>query len=262
MKVKSEDYQSHSVFKELERYIDFYDMFSFSVFSFATSGTKAIVNIDSYAYSSMQGTLDSIRRILLEGRINDAYALLRKYYDSIIINIYTNLYLEEHFSIENFIVEKIQKWLNGKVKLPHNKDMSEYILQSQTLKPVTSILLSDDHYKHIRDRCNDHTHYNFYQYVLLNDNEISIPTRLQYLELFRKDVRDLVILHLGLIFYLKDVYMSSSDYLDALECGIQPEADSQYWVATFVQEIFDEIVTPYRPEVTTLIKNSSEMQLT
>ena len=38
--------------------------------------------------------------------------------------------------------------------------------------------------------------------------------------------------------------MMSSDYLDALECNMQPEADSQYWVAPFVQEIFDDIVTP------------------
>ena len=261
MEVKGEAYQSHSVFTDLEQYIDFYEKLSFSVFSFITSGTKAIANIDSYAYLSMQGTLESIRTILLDGRINDAYALLRKYYDSAIINIYTNLYLDEHFSIENFIVEKIQNWLTGKARLPENKAMLKYIKNSRNVTPVTSILLSDGRYKGIRDRCNDHTHYNFYQHVLLNDTKISLPNRLQHLKVFRNDVRGLVILHLAFIFFLKDVYMTSSDYLDALECGMQPEADSQYWVAPFVQKFFDDIVTPYRPEVTTLIKNSSAMQL-
>ena len=43
--------------------------------------------------------------------MNDAYTLLRKYYDAAIINIYTNLYLEDNFSIENFVVDKIENWL-------------------------------------------------------------------------------------------------------------------------------------------------------
>src|SRR3546814_13983086 len=85
-----------------------------SVFSFATMGTKAIGNIYTYVYSSMQGTVVSMRTILLTGRINDAYALLRKYYDSTVINVYSNLYLKKNFSIENFIVEKINNWIQGK----------------------------------------------------------------------------------------------------------------------------------------------------
>lgn len=267
MEVESEAYQSHRIFTDLKLYIDFYESLSMSVFLFITMGTKAIANIDSYTYSSMQGTLESIRTLLLNGRINDAYALLRKYYDSVIINIYTNLYLDEHFSmdqlkVDNFIVEKIQNWLSEKVPLPRNKDMHEYIRHSRKVTPVTSALLSDGRYKSIRDRCNDHTHYNYYQLVLLNDNKISLPNRLQYLALCRNDIRDIVILHLAFIFYIKDVYMMSSDYLDALECNMQPEPDSQYWVAPFIQKFFDNIVTPYRPEVTNLIKNASDMQLT
>ena len=265
MEVKGEAYQSHSVFTDLERYIDFYESLSMSIFPFITMGTKAIANIDSYTYSSTQGTLESIRTILLDGRINDAYALLRKYYDSVIINIYTNLYLSEHFSLENFenfIIEEIQKWLTEKVQLPRSRVMLDYIRNSRKVMPVTSILLSDGRYKGIRDRCNAHTHYNFYEHVLLNDNKISLPNRLQHLEVFRNDARDLFILHLAFIFFLNEVYMMSSNYLDALECNMQPEAESQYWVAPFVQKAFDDIVTPYRPKITTLIKNTSAMQLT
>ena len=58
-------------------------------------------------FTSIRGTFESIRLILKNGMINDAYALLRKYFDSAVINIYTNLYLEDHLSIENFIVDKI-----------------------------------------------------------------------------------------------------------------------------------------------------------
>lgn len=107
MQVTDKAYQEHRVFAELERYAEFYQQLATSVFLFPTMGTKAICSIDTYIYSSMQGTVESIRAILLSGRINDGYALLRKYYDSAVINIYSNLYLYENFSIENFVVEKI-----------------------------------------------------------------------------------------------------------------------------------------------------------
>jgi len=62
--------------------IDFYRMLSFSVYPFISMGTRSFCNIDSYVYSSVQGTLDSIKAVLSNGRINDSYSLLRKYYDS------------------------------------------------------------------------------------------------------------------------------------------------------------------------------------
>ena len=98
-------YENHPVFEKLTQYAAFYKDLSFSIMGFMSMGTKSILNIDTYVYSSVQGTLESIYAILAQGRINDSYALLRKYYDVAIINIYSDLYLEDHFSLENFIVD-------------------------------------------------------------------------------------------------------------------------------------------------------------
>src|SRR3546814_20452142 len=68
-------------------------------------------------------------------------------------------------------------------------------------------------------------------------------------------------MHLGYIFFLNDRYLMSSDYLDALECGMQPEDGSQYWVAPFIQAVFDKVITPRRPDVTAVIKTNSAMQI-
>jgi hypothetical protein len=103
--------------------------------------------------------------------------LLRKYYDSAIINIYTGLYLEDHVSIENFVVEQIDGWVQGREQLPRFRVMSQYIRQSPRVAPITALLEADDRYTQLRRRCNDHTHYNFYQNVLLNDNEIHLDGR-------------------------------------------------------------------------------------
>jgi hypothetical protein len=261
VQVTDKPYQEHRVFTELQRCIEFYEQLAMSVFSFASIGTTAICSIDAYVYSSMQGTVESMRTILLAGRINDAYALLRKYYDSAVINIYSNLYLRDNFSVERIFVEKINNWLHGKEKLPEYRKMSQYIRESVVLKPINDVFGVDDRYKRLRDRCNDHTHYNFYHYAMLNDNEIHVGSRGWWLDRFSADVLDIFILHLGYIFFLNNHYMGSSDYLDALECGMQPEEGSQYWIASFIQEMFDEIITPRRPDITSTIKSHSEMQL-
>lgn len=254
-------YRAHPVFGELEFYIAFYESLAHSVFPFLTMGTKAICNIDSYVFSSIQGTLVSIRAILADGRINDAYALLRKYYDSVVINIYSNLYLQDHFSIENFVVKQVDDWLKGKARLPEYRIMSQYIRSSPKTAPVTAIVFADDRYKRLRDRCNDHTHYNFYRNVLLNDNKLVLPERIGALNQFSGDVRDLLILHVAYIFFINEHYMMSSDHLDCLECGMTPEPDSQYWVAPFVQDVFDQTVAKHRPDVVATVKEHTSMHL-
>lgn len=261
MQVADKVYSEHRVFAELEQYAKFYERLAKSVFSFASMGTKAICNIDTYVYSSMQGTVESIRTILLAGRINDAYALLRKYYDSAVINVYSNLYLHNNFSIENFVVEKIHNWLQGEEKLPEYRVMSQYIKASDALRPINNLFSIDDRYKRLRARCNDHTHYNFFRNMMLNDNEVHIENRSWWLERFAEDVKDVFVLHLGYIFFLNGHYMMSNDYMDALDCNMQPEEDSQYWVAPFIQDIFNEVITPRRPDITATIKASSPMQL-
>jgi hypothetical protein len=261
MRVSDEEYQKHTVFTDLERFIAFYEDLALSVFGFFSVGTRAMCNIDSYLFSSVQGTLVSIQAILRDGRVNDAYALLRKYYDSAIINIYTSLYLDDQFSIENLIVEQIDRWLQGKQQLPELKVMIEYIRKSQRVTPITALLNADDRYKRLRARCNDHVHYNFYRNVLLNDKEIFLEGRLRALEQFSNDLRDVVILHVSYMFFANEHYMISSDYVDSLECGMTPEPDSQFWVAPFVQEIFDLTVKKSRPDIAAIIKQHSSMHL-
>ena len=73
MMVSDERYRGHQVFSELDEYIDFYRSLSISVMSFATMGTTAFVSMDTYVYSSIQGTVDSIKTLLEKGRINDCY---------------------------------------------------------------------------------------------------------------------------------------------------------------------------------------------
>jgi hypothetical protein len=255
------EYTEHPIFGQLQYYCDFYDSLSFSIMNWTSQGTKAILNLDTYVFSSIKGTIESIIDILRKARINDSYALLRKYFDSTIINVYTNLYLTDHFSINNFIVSQIDNWREGIETIPEYRVISKYLMNSPKLKPIIDLLHKDDRYKRIRDRCNNHTHYNFYRNLLLNDNTIHNPNRIKYLDTFAFDIESIFIQHFSQIFYLNDHYMMSSDYTDYLDVGMTPEDDCQYWVAPFIQRAFDEIIKVKRPDLAEEIKKRTAMRL-
>lgn len=84
---------------------------------------------------------------------------------------------------------------------------------------------------------------------------------LHYLNDFSKDLENLFILHLSYLFYLKDQYMMSSDYVDSMDLGLTPEEGSQYFVAPFVQEIFDKVIKKDRMDLAIAIKNNTAMML-
>jgi hypothetical protein len=229
--------------------------------NFSTMDTTAFVSIDTYVYSSIQGTVDSIKILLEKGRINDCYSLVRKYFDSVVINTYSNLYIQDHRSIEKYIVEKINNWLHGKEQLPEYRVMSQYIRNSNNLKEINDLLYSDNLYKDIRGRCNDHTHYNYFRNVLLNDNEVYLKDRSHSLEDLSQDMRSIFILHLSYICTVCQHYMMSGDHLDYLENSMSPPKDSQYWVAPFFQDAFSKILIKERPEIGNVILNTTSMHL-
>ena len=260
------EYLEHKVFEQLKEYSMFYESLSFSIMNWITTGTSSLINIDTYMYSSMKGTLESISDILYKGRINDSYSLLRKFYDLVVINIYTNLYLDENIGIDNFINNKINNWVKGKEKIPSFGIMSEYIIKSEKVKKITRLIYEDGNFKgsnfeELRKRCNDHTHYLYYHNILSNDNEIHSNNRILTLDEFSNDLKDIFILHFSYLFYIKENYMMSSDYLDYLDCGLEPEDDSQYWVAPFIQNIFDTVIKTNRPDISKIILENISMKL-
>jgi len=92
---------------------------------------------------------------------------------------------------------------------------------------------------------------------MLNDSPIHNPNRIKWLDRLSVDLLDLFIFHFACLFWLHDHYTMSSDYVDALECGPRPEEGSQGWAAPFVQEMFDQVFRPYRPDIYQVIKQAT-----
>lgn len=258
----TKEYKEHLIFSELDKYINFYDSFSFSILKFLSVGTEAL-NYETYLISSLRSTLESIKKLLEFGTINDAYALTRKYYDSIVIHVYTSLYIEKHHSLENLIVEKINNWLKGKEKLPDYKTMNSFIRNSESLENINKLLFPNNNkkYTNIRQELNDHTHYNYFQYMMLNDYRVYNPKRINELSQLSIYLREIFIKHYVWMFSVKDQFMMSDDYLDYLEMDMTPPENSQYWVAPCIQNMFDEVIKKYRPDLAEELKKSTFMEL-
>ena len=69
------EYQSHKVFPILDSLVEFYNCVYMLGPDFTTNGVlSGLFNVDRVVCGSLAGTLDSVRVVLREGRINDAYA--------------------------------------------------------------------------------------------------------------------------------------------------------------------------------------------
>lgn len=259
---EDKEYQSHGVFSLLDSLIEFYNAVYMLGPTFITHGiVSGILNVDSVVCGSLAGTLNSVKVVLKEGRVNDAYALLRKYHDGIIAVIYVNVYIAENYSLNNIVVEKIQDWVNNKQKLPSTEKMLNVIRKYKPLEDLEKLFDFDGLYHRIRRLTNGNTHYNKLYYLWLNNNMIYNPNRIKELDNIYSYTLHLFIFHFSYMYSLNPHYMMSSDYIDALDMSLQPEDGSQYWVAPYVKEVFEKYVVIKRPDIADYIKNNTEMKL-
>lgn len=255
-------YQSHKIFTLFDSFIDFYNAVFMSGPDILTNGVQSgLLNIDKVVCGSLAGTLDSVKVALKQGRINDAYALLRKYHDGIITVIYINVYIVENYSLENFVIEKIQNWVNNKQKLPSSEKMLNAIRKHKPLEDLEGLFDFDGLYRQIRRLANGNTHYNKLYYLWLNNNMIYIPNRKKELDQLYFCTLHLFIFHFAYMYSLNPHYMMSTDYIDALDLGMQPKEDSQYWVAPYVKNVFEKYIVTIRPDIAQYMKNHTMMKL-
>ena len=77
--------------------MDYYDGLSDTSFGFSPSGTRSTFNYATYVYMSMRSTLDSIKTLLKAGHITDAFVLIRKLFDTALVEIYLEVVRADNY---------------------------------------------------------------------------------------------------------------------------------------------------------------------
>ena len=241
-----EAYLKHKVFDDLKYMRKFYDSLSCSCFSFVVSGTKGIVNYASNVYSAIEGTLDSITTLLTKGRINDAYTLIRKLFDDILLEIYMDVTLKDKFSLDNYIVEEVNEWIQGKHRIPKSEKILKYLKTSERTRDLYPLFGWDTYLKKNRELLDDSVHSNRYHLMLLNCNRAYIANRERHLKNCEIVLNQLFLLHLSFIFHLNPQYLMAFDYIYYMDEGLTPPEGSEAWIASFAQDAFDKVIKPHK----------------
>ncbi len=261
----ADDYLKHEVFLVLKDFINFYEHLSQNVFLFMSQGISGtgIFNIDSYIYYGTGGTLDSIRLVLEKGRINDAFALTRKYHDAVVMDIFKAFLIQEKYNpLDNkWTVKQIDEWAHSKGKMPKYEAMMKYIHRVSKNHGDPRDHFSVDRYTRIRNKCNNHQHHNSLSIMMFNDNAIHNDNRIKELGQLSICIKDIFTLHFAYFFHLHPAYMSSSDYREYMDVGETPPEGCQNWVAPFIQTTFDKYIKTRMPQLASYIRESSCMEL-
>lgn len=204
----SEGYLKYKVFNEIKYMIDSCDRLSYNCFCFIPKGTLGITNYASYVFSSIGGTLDSIRTVLRIGRINDGYSLIRKLYDNVLIEIYFNVVRVEKFDpFEHLVVKDVDDWLQRKKRIPKFCEILNLLKTTDSTKDLYPYFELDSSLKAMRNYLNDNIHGNCYQLLLLNCNSVFLPDREKHLDKILSRLDHIFTIHLAFTFYMNSCYM-------------------------------------------------------
>ena len=253
----SQEYKKHHLFVELEEMKSFYDDLSDRLFNFVSTSTKALVNYESYYLMSIYGTLDSVKKILEIGRINDSIVLVRKIFDDILTGIYFDVTIKDRLNdFESLYVEELQQWIDASFRIPTLKKILKVLEYSPYTKDLYPYFGWETNLKRYRHFLDDSVHLNSYSKVLYNCNTINIgENRVKLLNSLSVILKQLMTLHMSFLIHLNPVYFIASDYFDYCEFGETPPKGSESWFACFAQDAFDKYIKPY-PKLANYIKSN------
>lgn len=257
----AECYTSHKVFERLSAIQDFYETIDMTSSSCTEMPlTSNVGKTQCVLFPSIKGTIESISILLKHGHCNDAFALIRKYSDAIVIDTYKTILIKETYtqffndvSWEIIVKNKVSEWMKSKSPLMDEHPQKEFKKIKNTFPKLMAILNlnpKDDNslYSKIRLLCNDNVHYNSFHTFLWNDPDFlryHIKTSLKLLNNAYSCVTFLSSLHFAFLYELHPEYFMAADYIDYLERGEQPPLGSEYWVAPGLQDFFTRVVYPY-----------------
>lgn len=283
--------------KEFDYYIDFFDNFSELIFyngrviSFFSDNNIYTLN-NSLIDSSIQ-TLKSIKLCCSIGSFSDANTLIRKLRDDLIQYVFIlsvinsrKPFIEE--SIKKFDTSNIEEFTNSLLNLQFNDVLTEdeqavlarftnsvsdlprnirkklefenymkVLKQNYDINKILTDYNLQEYWEILRKRLNNYMHSNgesFSSQNLISSESKSLETHFKNINIRTSYISSFFLV---LILMTESSLISSTDYLDHLECNLEPPENSQYLIAGFVQDFIDLKVSKLHPELKQYLKDNN-----
>jgi len=214
-------------------------------------------------------TIKSIKYCCSIGGFSDANTLIRKLRDDLIQYIYVlniinsrNPFLNDSITLDD---QAVKAWLTNSVadlekpvkgKLEFQNYM-KVLKENKSLKQVLIEYRLEKYWDTLRTRLNDYIHNNgtFYSHQnLLKANNKNLKIHLNNIEHRTSYISSFFMVTLLLI---DSSMISSTDYVDYLDCDMDPPENSQYFIASFVQDFIDRKINKIHPELKQYLQNNN-----
>ena len=256
-----EAYYNHEVFELIKHMQDYYDGVAYTCFGFIPNGTLAAANYSSYVFSSIRTTLESIRMLLKEGHITDAFVLIRMLLDTVLVEIYLNVVREEKYDwMENFVVKDVDDWIKRKIRIPRVNKILKVLKESKTTKDLYPFFGWDTYLKKNRELLDEDVHVSNFASIMMNCKDNYIQDRERRLKNAAIVLKQIMMVHLAFTFYMNGHYMMADTYMSYKEMGDTPPEGSENWLAKYAQEAFDEFIKP-QAKLAEFIKGNCCMEI-
>lgn len=239
--------KQHEILETINYFAAFYKNLSDGCFHIIPIGTVDYRNYESSVFLSMHNTLGSLKMILEENRINDAFVLTRKLFDDVLCDIYISLKrLDE--GEDKLESETFARWRNEFYRMPKTSVILKEIKTNRRTASLYKLFDWDDNsfYNKYRESLNASLHNNIYLRYVINCPDYVGVERLKYLDVLNEMLLENFRRHIAFLLLLCPDCLASSDYMDYLEMGDDPINGSQYWLAPYFQEAYDKLILPYR----------------
>ena len=186
-------------------------------------------------------TLKTIQFCCEYGHLADVNVLVRKYRDDLFFYLYVFLGANSDLlSTDNLTKheQNINRWVSNDLRNLHISDILKYIANDPSLNLAIKKYDMEASFQIIGKKLNNFVHGNGISYYNKWHWRYSRDELKKSVDDIRHGLDYITTVFVFLLTLIKPSCIMSYDYIDSLDCGMNPLEQSQYWVAPFIQEFF------------------------
>ena len=214
--------------------------------------------------TSLTLTMGSIISCCESACIADANTLLRKYRDDLFFYLFISTYngFDANSKEAKSLANQIIKWLNNDLTDLQIGQVLKAIAQVPQIKDAVEKYKLKKSFDAIGKALNNYVHSNGRSYYnqryadyILNDKLIDEIRKIE------SNARYITVTFLLLLIICSPGSIMAEDYIDYLDCNETPPANSQYWVAPFIEQFVKQNISLIDPNCLEYLRENTEMQI-
>jgi len=154
----------------------------------------------------------------------------------------------------NNSVSDLQRPIRKKLEF---ENYMKVLKQNDNINQILTEYNLQEYWETLRKRLNNYVHNNGISFASHNITAAIDKNLRAHLKEINIQTTYVASFFLVLLLMIESSLISSTDYIDHLDCNMQPPEDSQYFIAPFVQDFIDKKVSKIHPELKEYLKDKN-----